>query len=57
MEEHPIGTVRAVYFSATGTTRTVALTLARTLAEELSAPLEEYDFTLPAARTAPPPVS
>ena len=56
MEEHPIGTVRAVYFSATGTTRTIALTLARTLAEELSAPLEEYDFTLPAARTAPPPV-
>lgn len=42
--------LKAVYFSATGTTRRIAETLLHCLAEELSLPAAVYDFTLPAAR-------
>lgn len=52
----PGGMVRACFFSPTGTTRTVVRALAGALAEELNAPWEEFDFTLPAGRTAPPPM-
>lgn len=55
MEYRPGGVVCAVFFSPTGTTRTVVSLLARTLAAELSAPLESYDFTLPAPRERIPP--
>lgn len=46
-------TVRAVYFSATGTTRRVVCTLAEKLAERLGLPCVRVDFTLPAARVEP----
>lgn len=46
-------TVRAVYFSATGTTRRVVCTLAEKLAERLGLPCVQVDFTLPAARANP----
>ena len=54
MEYRPGGVVRAVFFSPTGTTRTVVSLLARTLAAELSAPLESYNL-LPAAPEVTPP--
>ena len=39
-----------VYFSPTGTTKKVVTLLAEETAAALGAALEEYDFTLPAAR-------
>lgn len=45
--------VRAVYFSPTGTTRRVVTTVAKGIAKALHATCEEYDFTLPRARTTP----
>lgn len=42
--------VVALYFSATGNSRKVALTAARALSELLSCPLEEKDITLPQNR-------
>ena len=47
MEYRPGGVVRAVFFSPTGTTRTVVSLLARTLAAELSAPLDVTVVGLP----------
>ena len=49
-EYRPGGVVRAVFFSPTGTTRTVVSLLAPDLAAELSAPLESYDFCPPSRR-------
>ena len=46
-------TVRAVYFSATGTTRRVVCAIADKLAGQLGLPCVQVDFTLPAARTEP----
>lgn len=46
-------TVRAVYFSATGTTRHVVCAIAEKLSEKLGLPCVQVDFTLPAARTEP----
>lgn len=46
--------VWAVYFSATGTTKKVTAGLAESLAENLGAPCEVYDFTLPVKRTEAP---
>lgn len=48
------GTVRACWFSATGTTKAVVKRIAAALADGLGAPLETFDFTLPQARIAPP---
>ena len=45
-----ISKVRAVWFSATGTTEKVVLAVAGTLAERLGVPLERFCFNLPAAR-------
>lgn len=45
-----INRVWAVYWSATGTTKRVVKQIAKQAAQELSMPLAEYDFTLPAAR-------
>ena len=44
----------AMYWSATGTTRTVVTAVAGKMAEELGLTLKEYDFTLPAARQGAP---
>lgn len=44
--------VRLIYFSATGTTRTIVRRVGAQLAELLCVPLMEDDFTLPAAREA-----
>ncbi|MDE7101420.1 MAG: ferredoxin, partial [Bacteroidales bacterium] len=46
-------TVRAVYFSATGTTRRVVCAIAEKLSEKLGLPYVQMDFTLPAARVEP----
>ncbi|MGI6177821.1 MAG: EFR1 family ferrodoxin [Eubacterium sp.] len=46
-----INDVYAVYFSPTGSTEKVCLTLAETIAERLGAKVHTDDFTLPAART------
>ena len=45
-----IKTVWAVYFSGTGTTQKVAVTLAKSVAQSLGAEYQEYCFNLPAAR-------
>ena len=45
-----IQTVWAVWWSATGNTRTVAEAVADGLAKELELPLRRYDFTLPGSR-------
>ena len=45
--------VKAVYFSATGTTRTTVCQIARKLAGLLALPFSEVDFTLPAGRQSP----
>ncbi len=42
--------VWAMYFSPTGTTERVVLTIAKRLAYELDLPLEVYDYTLPKTR-------
>ena len=47
----------AIYFSATGTTKTIVTKLADHIAEILRAPREDFNFTLPAARTSTPGVS
>ena len=52
----PGGAVRACFFSPTGTTRTVVSAVADVLARALGALSEPFDFTLPAARSAPPPI-
>ena len=52
----PGGAVRACFFSPTGTTRTVVSAVADVLARALGAPSEPFDFTLPAVRSAPPPM-
>ncbi len=44
----------AMYWSATGTTKTVVTAVAGKMADRLGLPLEEYDFTLPAARQGAP---
>ena len=44
----------AMYWSATGTTKTVVTAVAGKMADKLGLPLEEYDFTLPAARQGAP---
>lgn len=46
-------TVRAVYFSATGTTRRVVCAIAEKLAGQLGLPCVQMDFTLPSARVNP----
>ncbi len=46
-------TVKAVYFSATGTTRRMVCAIADKLAEKLGLPCVRMDFTLPAARVEP----
>lgn len=57
MEYHKgSGTVRAIYFSATGTTQTVVSTLAHRLADQLDVPVASFDFTLRATRENIPPV-
>jgi ferredoxin/NAD(P)H-dependent FMN reductase len=43
--------VKAVYFSATGTTKKIVESIARSIAEKAETEYESYDFTLPAART------
>lgn len=45
-----INKVKAVYFSATGTTRKVVTKIAEVIAENLEAEYEAYDVTLPGAR-------
>ena len=45
-----IKTVWAVYFSGTGTTGKIVTTIAATAAEQLHAPCNTLDFTLPAPR-------
>jgi ferredoxin len=47
----------AVYFSATGTTKKIVTELADALAGSLGTSREDFDFTLPAARTAAPAVA
>lgn len=49
-----IETVTAIYFSPTGTTKKTVQTIAHSLADGLSCPMNEFDFTLPAARTGFP---
>ena len=44
----------AMYWSATSTTKTVVTAVAGKMADKLGLPLEEYDFTLPAARQDAP---
>ncbi|MDR2137833.1 MAG: EFR1 family ferrodoxin [Synergistaceae bacterium] len=51
------GKTWAVYFSATGTTKKIVTELAHALAQSLKTPLGDFDFTLPAARTAAPAIS
>lgn len=46
--------VWAMYWSATGTTKTVVTTVADSLAKALGLAVEQYDFTLPAARQGAP---
>lgn len=46
-----INKIRAVYFSPTGTTRKIVTATAKGLSRALKTDLEEYDFTLPKART------
>lgn len=46
-------TVSAAYFSATGTTKRIVMTMAQEIAHALSLPLQEFDFTLPSARQVP----
>lgn len=48
-----INKIRAVYFSPTGTTRKIVTATAKGLSRTLKTDLEEYDFTLPKARTQP----
>lgn len=43
--------VKAVYFSATGTTQKIAEGIARSISEIIETEYESYDFTLPDART------
>ena len=45
-----INRIAAVYYSATGNTKRVILTLGKQLSRLLDAPLEEFDYTLPASR-------
>ncbi|MDR1834984.1 MAG: EFR1 family ferrodoxin [Fusobacteriaceae bacterium] len=45
--------VWAVYFSATGTTERIVLTIAKKLGEELGLPVEKFDFTLKSVRALP----
>lgn len=45
--------VKAVYFSGTGTTQRTVCHIARKLAERLSLPFSEVDFTLPSGRMSP----
>ena len=44
--------IRAVYFSGTGTTEKVVMATAMELASHLGAPVEVFDYSRPAARTA-----
>ena len=46
-------TLCAVYFSATGGTRTVVTAMARRLAEHFDIPVRTFDMTLPDARSSP----
>ena len=46
--------IKAVFFSATGTTEKICKAIAEELAKSLSLPLEVTDFTLPAGRQVPP---
>ena len=48
---YTIRKVWAMYFSPTGTTEKVVLTIAKRLAYQLELPLEIYDYTLPKMRT------
>lgn len=45
--------IKAVFFSATDTTRKMVCHIARSLAARLDLPFEETDFTLPSARMQP----
>lgn len=45
--------VKAVFFSATGTTEKIVKRIAETAAQQLNLPLESVDFTLPQSRTQP----
>lgn len=47
-----INRIWAVYFSPVGNTEKAVLSLAQTLAKKLEVPLEQLDYTLPAAREA-----
>ena len=48
-----ISCVKAVYYSAVGTTEKVVTGVAEKIAEALGVPMEVYDFTLPENRTEP----
>ena len=48
-----ISCVKAVYYSAVGTTEKVVTGVAEKIAEALGVPMEVYDFTLPENRTDP----
>lgn len=48
-----IRVVKAVYYSAVGNTKSLVEDLGKALAEELSVPMEVYDFTLPGGLEAP----
>ena len=42
--------IRLIYFSATDTTQTTVRRIGQMLSQQLSSPVQEEDFTLPAAR-------
>lgn len=46
-----VSCVKAVYYSATGTTEKVVTGIAQRIAEALGVPMESYDFSLPRNRT------
>ena len=48
-----INKIKAVYFSATGTTQKVVRQIVATLSNELNVPSEELDFTLLQNRQEP----
>ena len=45
-----ISCVKAVYYSAVGTTEKVVTGVAKKIAEALGVPMETYDFSLPEKR-------
>jgi ferredoxin len=53
LQMNHISTVKAVYFSPTGTSKRIVECIASTMAQSLSVPCQVVDFTLPEHRTAP----